>query len=146
MCWWEAWSGRTASPQANTKTSDLMAMRLTGIESGSIRSLRPVTAETLHNNCVFDVMVTGNSGFAKTYLASQQIHVGAKTTTTVYGRRDPTEVEEPVTFTATVHAGNAVPTGMVQFSLDGAKAGLPLKLDPKGQAMWTTSSLKPGKK
>jgi hypothetical protein len=104
-----------------------------------------ITAENMHQNCVFDVMVTGNPGFAKTYAVSQHIQAGPTTTTTVYDHRDPTEVEEPVRFTATVQAGNGVPIGVVQFSLDGSKAGPPVKLDAKGQATWKTASLKPGK-
>ena len=109
------------------------------------RACEAVAADNLHKNCVFDVMVTGNIGFAKTYLGTQQIQIGPKTTTTVYDHKDPTEVEEPVTFTATVEAGNGVPTGTVQFLLDGAKEGQPLQLDSKGQAKWKTSSLKAGK-
>jgi subtilisin family serine protease len=109
------------------------------------RACRPVTDHNMHKNCVFDVMVTGNLGFAQTYLVSQQIQIGPATTTTVYDHRDPTEVEEPVTFTATVKAGTGMPTGMVQFLLDGSKAGPPVKLDAMGQATWKTSHLKPGK-
>ena len=109
------------------------------------RACRPIAAGNMHNDCVFDVMVTGNTGFAKTYLASQQIKIGPATKTSVYNHRDPTEVEEPVTFTATVVAGIGVPTGTVQFFLDGSKAGPDLNLDPKGQAIWKTSGLKPGK-
>jgi lysyl endopeptidase len=109
------------------------------------RACRPITADNMHDNCVFDVMVTGNPGFAKTYLVTQQIKVGPATKISVYDHRDPTEVEEPVTFTATVVAGIGVPSGMVQFFLDGSKAGPALNLDPKGQAIWKTSGLKPGK-
>jgi hypothetical protein len=63
----------------------------------------------------------------------------------VYDHRDPTEVEEPVRFTATVVAGNGVPTGMVQFTLDGHNEGQQVALDSRGQAIWKTSNLKPGK-
>jgi hypothetical protein len=90
-------------------------------------------------------MVTGNPGFAKTYLLSQGIAAGPSTTTTVYDHKDPTEVEETVRFTATVLAGNGIPTGMVQFTLDGNQVGQPVALDSRGQAMWKTSSLKPGR-
>lgn len=109
------------------------------------RACQPITNEETHNNCVFDVMVTGNLGFAKTYLFSQGIEAGPSTTTTVYDHKDPTEVEELVRFTATVVAGNGVPTGTVQFILDGHKEGQPVTLDSKGQATWKTSGLKPGK-
>lgn len=111
----------------------------------ALRACREVADDKTRNNCVFDVMVTGNPGFAKTYLASQQIVTGPATTTTVYDHKDPTEVEDRVTFTATVQAGNGVPVGMVQFMLDGVKVGQPLPLDSRGQATWKTSSLKPGK-
>src|SRR5579859_2940780 len=112
------------------------------------QACRPIKDEKMHANCLFDVVVTGNPGFAKTYAFSQQIHTGS-TTTTVTDDKNPTHVEEPVTFTATVTGtevtGNEVPTGMVQFILDGDRAGEPIRLDQKGQAMWKTSSLKPGK-
>jgi subtilisin family serine protease len=109
------------------------------------RACQAITNEETHNNCVFDVMVTGNVGFAKTYLFSQGIEAGPSTTTIVYDHKDPTEVEERVRFTATVVAGNGVPTGMVQFVLDGHNEGQPITLDSRGQATWKTSSLKPGK-
>jgi len=109
------------------------------------RACQAITDDKMRNNCVFDVMVTGHPGFAKTYLFTQRIEIGPTTTTTVYDHRDPTEVEEAVRFTATVRAGNGVPTGMVQFTLDGSKEGQPVALDSRGQAMWKTWSLKPGK-
>jgi hypothetical protein len=109
------------------------------------RACQLITNEKPHNNCVFDVMVTGNPGFAKTYLLSQGIAAGPSTTTTVYDHKDPTEVEETVRFTATVRAGNGIPTGMVQFTLDGNQEGQPVILDSRGQAIWKTSSLKRGK-
>jgi hypothetical protein len=112
------------------------------------RACRPITDEKMHANCLFDVVATGNPGFAKTYQFSQQIHTGS-TTTTVTDDKNPTHVEEPVIFTATVRGtevtGNEVPTGEVQFILDGDRAGEPVRLNQKGQAMWKTSNLKPGK-
>ncbi|GAA0720050.1 hypothetical protein GCM10009105_29100 [Dokdonella soli] len=111
------------------------------------KACRPVTGENTHNNCLFDVMVTGNLGFAKTYAIGQRA-LADSTRITISDNKDPTTVEEPVTFTATVNriapTGSDVPTGMVQFAVDGNKAGDPVKLDAKGQAMWRTSGLKPG--
>jgi hypothetical protein len=112
----------------------------------ALRACQAVANDKLHNDCVFDVMVTGNPGFAKTYLASQKVLDGPATKTTVYDHRDPTEVEELVRFTATVQAGRGVPSGTVQFMLDGNKEGQPLPLDSRGQATWRTTSLKPGKR
>ena len=104
-------------------------------------------------DCVFDVMVTGYTGFAETYLRSQKIRAGL-TSIMVRDDKDPSRPKEAVTFTATVarHAtitrpgpdgkgALAVPAGAVQFMLDGSKAGGPIKLDPRGQARWQVSNL-----
>lgn len=116
------------------------------------RACLPVLGDNAHNNCVFDVMVTGNIGFAKTYQLSQRIQA-TLTTTTVGDNKNPTRIEEPISFTATVAsfvavpnalAGNRVPYGTVQFMVDGVKADRPVKLDAQGQAVWKTSELKPG--
>jgi hypothetical protein len=83
------------------------------------------------------VRVTGNVGFARTYLLSERIQAGATTTTTVTDDGGPTQVGEPVTFTAivarTVSKGGGVATGTVQFLLDGAKVGDAVKLDSNGR-------------
>jgi len=42
---------------------------------------RPVTGTNAHADCVFDVRVTGNTGFATTYLGSQNVETGAGGTT-----------------------------------------------------------------
>jgi len=99
-------------------------------------------------DCVFDVAITGEPGFAKTYLISQQIQAGA-TRTTVGTFKDTTQPGDTVTFIATVarksSSGRGVPAGMVQFTLDGANAGEPIKLDSKGRAIWKTARLQAGK-
>jgi hypothetical protein len=110
---------------------------------------RPIVGKNRNANCVFDVRVTGNPGFAKTYLLSQRIEAGS-TTTTVSGDKNPTKPGEPVTFTATVARNTIIaaqneprrdirPIGTAQFFLDGEKTGEPVKLDTKGQARWKTS-------
>jgi hypothetical protein len=48
---------------------------------------RPVTGKNRHADCVFDVTVTGNLGFAKTYLASQRIEGGAGVAPTPPGKK-----------------------------------------------------------
>ena len=107
---------------------------------------RPVVDKNRKADCVFDVTVTGEPGFAKTYLLTERIKLGS-TTTTVKDNQDPTQSEEPVTFTAIVArkalSGRGAPTGTVQFILDGSRAGLPVKL-ANGRATWKTRSLKPG--
>jgi hypothetical protein len=112
------------------------------------RACIQITGKNRHADCVFDVTVTGERGFAKLYLLSQKIQAGS-TTTTVTVDEDPTQVGEWVTFTAIVApnalASKGVPTGTVQFTLDGSKVGEPIKLDAKGRATWETSRLKVGR-
>jgi hypothetical protein len=106
-----------------------------------------ISDRSMNANCVFDVRVTGEPGFAKLYLLSQKIRVGS-TTTTLTHVKETTKVGEMVTFTATVapraSSGRGVPTGTVQFMLDSKKVKEPVKLDSNGQAIWKTSRLKVG--
>lgn len=108
---------------------------------------RRVENKRRHADCVFDVRITGNLAFAKTYLQTERIEAGS-TSTTVTDDKDPTRVEEPVIFTAIVtsvsQGAKGVPSGTIQFMLDGYKAGDPVRLDGQGRAVWKTSSLKPG--
>jgi hypothetical protein len=108
---------------------------------------RRVENKRRHADCVFDVRITGNLAFAKTYLQTERIEAGS-TSTTVTDDKDPTRVEEPVIFTAIVtrvsQGAKGVPSGTIQFMLDGYKAGDPVRLDGQGRAVWKTSTLKPG--
>jgi hypothetical protein len=112
------------------------------------RLCRAISDKNRNADCVFDVTLTGEPGFAKLYALSEQIQVGS-TTTTVSDDKDPTRAEEPVTFIAIVVAnvarGRNLPTGVVQFILDGDRVGTPVKLDSRGRAIWKASALRPGK-
>lgn len=125
-------------------------------KSTAVKSLDPNTARKLcagiadknrNADCIFDVTVTGEPGFAQTYLLSERIQAGL-TRTAVYSRINPTQLGKAVTFTARVARaasnGKGVPAGTVQFSLDGSKVGAPVKLDSKGRAVFKTSRLKVG--
>jgi Subtilase family/Bacterial Ig-like domain (group 3)/Peptidase inhibitor I9 len=111
------------------------------------RLCREVTGKNMNADCVFDVTVTGEVGFAKAYLLAQRLRAGS-TTTIVSDDNNPTRVEESVTFTATVErnapGSRGAPAGIVQFTLDGERVGQPVKLDSDGRAMWKTSTLKIG--
>src|SRR5438876_5710720 len=52
----------------------------------------------------------------------------AGTTTSVISSLNPSNLGQPVTFTATVSNGGATLTGTVQFKIDGANFGLPVAL------------------
>lgn len=109
---------------------------------------RDITGKNRNADCVFDVTVTGERGFARTYFLGQQIDLGS-TRTTVSDNKNPTRLGEPVIFTATVTRNKtaargespSVPTGSVQFIVDGIKAGQPIKLDSKGHAARRASNL-----
>jgi subtilisin family serine protease len=124
--------GRTAPEPLSPK----IAQRLCSAVTGANRKA----------DCVFDTTITGDASFAKTYQASQLIAVNG-TTTTVNDNRDPTQLGEPVTFTATVNltvSRKAVTSGTIQFVVDGANVGAPLKLNAKGQAVLRTKELAAG--
>ncbi|MDO8412386.1 MAG: S8 family serine peptidase [Gallionellaceae bacterium] len=115
---------------------------------------RTVEGKNNKADCIFDVMVTGHAGFAKTYLLEQKIRAGL-TSVVVRGDKGDSRPNASVTFTATVlrHASGGgivarnkdsrakavaittMPTGSIQFTLDGKNVGQPVKLDSKGQAM-----------
>ncbi|HEY1653453.1 MAG TPA: Ig-like domain-containing protein [Acidimicrobiales bacterium] len=68
------------------------------------------------------------------------------TTTVVGSSANPSSFGQGVTYTATVTASDGtIPSGTVQFSVDGANLGAPLGLDANGQAVSPAiSSLIPG--
>src|SRR5208282_1844617 len=98
-------------------------------------------------DCIFDVRTTGDPIFAKGYVATQRIEAFS-TTTSLTADANPTQVGEWVTFTATVVANSSsatlVPTGTVQFAVDGVNAGAPASVNSKGGATWAASQLKVG--
>ena len=106
-----------------------------------------ITDNNMRADCVFDVSVTGFTGFANTYVLTQQLQPDA-TETTVKGDKDPSEQGESVGFTATVaqrvSRGGAAPAGSMQFILDGGKVGNPITLDSGGRALWSSSGLQVG--
>jgi hypothetical protein len=114
---------------------------------------REMVGKNNNADCMFDVMVMGNPGIAKIHLLSQKIQAGL-TRVIVREDRDISMDKEVVTFTATVtrHAsitrlesdGKSVPAGTVQFTFNGSRAGVPVKLDSKGQARLKVSRLKAG--
>lgn len=104
-------------------------------------------------NCVFDVVLTGEPNFAKTYLQSQTL-VQRATQTEVFSEKEASNAGERVDFVAVVKnkkTGERIATakgqamGAVQFTLNGSRLGEPVKVDAFGRATLTTSRLKPGK-
>ena len=107
---------------------------------------RDIVDPNMKANAIFDVMVTGDSSFAKAYLVTQQVQTGT-TATFLNASKDTTKSKEAVTFTALVvrkfSTNTGTLAGAVEFTVDGEKIGL-VKLEADGRAILTTSSLKVG--
>ena len=89
---------------------------------------------------------TGNFANSSGTLAGGQA-VNSATTTAVATSGTPSTIGDSVTFTATIHpiSGSVVPTGTVQFKVDGSNLGYPVEVtpgtSPDGTAVVSTSSL-----
>ncbi len=83
---------------------------------------------------------------ASTSLTITQTVGKMATTTAVTSSLNPSFVGDNVIFTATVSpaAGTGVPTGTVQFSVDGVAVGGALPLDATGKATYSTATLTVG--
>jgi hypothetical protein len=103
-----------------------------------------IVDENLRANCIFDVMATGHTGFARSYLFKQRFErMPAITLQTIKDRVRPRELAKVVaTVERTPLAGT--PTGMVQFYVDGKKFGSPVRLDAAGKAVLNTADLPSG--
>lgn len=112
----------------------------------AVRLCRDIRDKTMNANCVFDVQVTGEPGFAKVYATSQRIRTGS-TMTTLDAAKPPMRAYEPVTLYATVAARTwrkGLPVGHVQFAIDGERAGEPVRLNARGEATRTTPGFTAG--
>lgn len=120
------------------------------------RACRGVADRDNFNNCVMDVVVTGELGFAKAYLQAQKLEQ-AGTTTEIHPVRKVTEEGDSATFIAVIkrtftnqrltHEDKEVRqgAGRVQFYFNGEPVGEAVKIDQFGRAEWTSSELKQGK-
>lgn len=95
--------------------------------------------DTRRQNCTFDVALTGETGFAETYLQTQRLERQGTTTilsTEPKSRQNGTAQGFAAAVVPRWPTGDEVPTGTVQFSLHGEPAGEPVKLDGDGRATW----------
>ena len=107
------------------------------------------------NNCVMDVVVTGEIGFAKTYLQAQKLEQ-AGTKTEIHPERKVTEEGNPATFVAVIKRSitgqrlsfddkeQRYGAGRVQFYFNDEPMGEPVRIDRFGRAQWTSPKLKAG--
>ena len=121
----------------------------------ALRECRDVVGKNEKADCLFDVMVMGNPGIAKTHLLTQKVRAGA-TSVLVRIKKDTVKPREVVALTATVSRQAVItrqelvrqvaPTGFVQFILSGKLLGKPVKLDSKGQARLKVSRMTVGER
>jgi hypothetical protein len=135
--------GATTCPQLTTASP---AQTLTGGQSCTYAvDFAPTAVGGITGSLVLtdnSLSVTGTT--QSTSLIATAIAVG--TTTTVASSANPSTYSGSVTYTATVApaSGSAVPTGTVQFSIDGSNVGSAVTLSGSDTATYTTSSLTGG--
>jgi hypothetical protein len=113
-------------------------------ESVAKEVCRGLVDDGRRRNCIFDVGLTGETGFAETYLRTERLE--RQGTITILS----TESKLAQGGTATSFVAGVVPrwsasrgaaTGTVQFSLDGKHAGEPAQLDSAGRAFWVPKQI-----
>jgi len=93
---------------------------------------------------------SGDAGFtgSTSPVLTQVVNTPLRATTTVVtsNRVPSANFGQTVTFTATVRpaTGTGIPTGTVQFNIDGVDVGLPVTLNLQGRATFATSTLAAG--
>jgi len=127
---------------------------VTPIERNAAEKLcQQVANRNDRENCAFDVALTGEPNFAKTYVQGQTLEQWA-TRTEIHSNKQSSKAGESVTFVAVVKGRKtgeriAPPAereaGAVQFTLDGTKLREATRLDAFGRATLTTSLREPGK-
>lgn len=107
------------------------------------------------NNCVMDVVVTGEIGFAKSYLLAQRLEL-AGTKTEIYPQSKTIKVGSAAGFVAVIkrtltdqrlsveEKEKRESVGTVQFHFNGKPMGKPIQVDRFGRAQWTSPQLNAG--
>jgi hypothetical protein len=141
---WPPEQGPCALPK--TQPAPPAKLEQPATEAVATNACSGITDEVTRKSCVFDVKVTGNLDFAKTYVAAQKDRAGL-TKITLTNAQNTTIELTPATFVVAVTSlagGKGTPAGTVHIWGDGFKVPTPLKLDAKGQATWTNNQIKPG--
>lgn len=121
------------------------------------RVCREIIDKENRQNCILDVAVTGDKGFAKTYLVAQKLEY-AGTKIEIYPERRVTKAGQPVTFIAVIkrkinnqrlvvkESDKELQSGKgrVQFYFNGEPMGRPASIDRFGRAKWASPKLKRG--
>jgi hypothetical protein len=143
-------------PFENADTCNVPAMKKVEPVKREIamRACSGITDKDNRNSCVADVMVTGEIGFAKTYLQAQRVEQ-AGTRTEIYAERKEKKERDATGLVAVVkrtltnqrlsyEEKQRVGAGSVQFYLDGKPVGTLIPIDRFGRARWMIPGLKAG--
>ena len=150
-------STRFTANVTNTATSRVPAgtvqFRIDGNDFGGLLALDSkggVTTPWINlvaGNHIVEAVFTGTNGnFLTSSRTITQVINANNTSTTITSSKNPSTVGQSVTFTASVKNvsfSTLVPTGSVQFKVDGADVGAPVVLSA-GKATFTTAGLSKG--
>jgi hypothetical protein len=111
----------------------------------ALEACKVVKDKQRNENCVFDVMATGEPGFAKTFALTERMERFGTTTKIQDVSKKPGS--DQVVFRARVLPLTAqeVPKGAVQFLSDGKPVGELVSLDADGEAIWDAKGIDPKK-
>jgi CSLREA domain-containing protein len=95
--------------------------------------------------CTVTASQAGDATFNQAVSVSRSFNIARAISGTVVSTSlNPSELGQSVTFTATILSTGGIPTGTVQFAIDGTNAGAPVTLDASGVATFATSNLTAG--
>lgn len=144
-------------PFENTTSCELPDMPMVNPIDRDVakRACSEVIERQNRNNCVMDVVVTGEIGFAKTYLLAQKLEQ-AGTRIEVHPEHKVTGEGNSATFVAVIKRSvtgkrlsfddkeQCCGAGLVQFYFNGEPMDEPARIDRFGRAQWTSPELKAG--
>ncbi|HEX8174213.1 MAG TPA: Calx-beta domain-containing protein [Pyrinomonadaceae bacterium] len=144
---------KTASDQDFNVTSTVTSGFLTVSYSASGQCTMGNFSSSVHitgvGTCTIKANQAGNNNYNPAPEVQKTFNITKATKTpNVTSSANPSDFGQSVTFTATIPSGGAVPTGTIQFKVDGVNAGGPIAVTPSGitsgSASFSTSTLSTG--
>jgi CSLREA domain-containing protein len=133
-----------AKPQGTVTFKEGSTTLGTGTLDASGESTLTITSLTAGTHTI-TAHYAGNSIFnqSSSVALAQTVNKG-QTEVTISSSHNPSSLGQNVTFEATVTSPGGIPTGTVQFVVDGTNSGAPVPLNTSGVATFHTSSLTAG--
>jgi hypothetical protein len=111
----------------------------------ALEACKVVKDKNRHENCVFDVMATGEPGFAKTFALTERMERYGTTTRIQDVSKKPGGDQVVLQASVLPLTAREVPKGLVQFLSEGKPVGDPVELDEEGRATWEARGIDPQK-